>query len=82
MMIEVEMNVGSKGQVVIPSVFRKNFNIKPGDKVIFESDGDKLIIKRAEKGSVEKLKKIAKRTSDVEVDSDKDYEERMEERLG
>ena len=76
------MKIGSKGQVVIPSVFRKNFNIKPGDKVIFESDGDKLIIKRAEKGSVEKLKKIAQRTGEVEVDSDKDYDERMKERMG
>jgi len=81
-MIEIEMKIGSKGQVVIPSVFRKNFNIKPGDKVIFESDGDKLIIKRSEKGSVEKLKKIAQRTGEVEVDTDKDYDERMKERMG
>ncbi|MFW5953649.1 MAG: AbrB/MazE/SpoVT family DNA-binding domain-containing protein [Candidatus Natronoplasma sp.] len=81
-MIEVEMNVGSKGQVVIPSVFRKNFNIRPGDKVVFESNGDKLIIKRAEKGSVKKLEKIAQRTGEIEVDSDEDYDERMKERLG
>ncbi|MFW6048455.1 MAG: AbrB/MazE/SpoVT family DNA-binding domain-containing protein [Candidatus Natronoplasma sp.] len=81
-MIEVEMNVGSKGQVVIPSVFRKNFNIRPGDKVVFESNGDKLMIKRAEKGSVKKLEKIARRAGEIEVDSDEDYDERMKERLG
>ncbi len=81
-MIEIEMKVGPKGQVVIPSVFRKNFNITPGDKVIFESNGDKLIIKRAQKGSVNKLKKIAERVGEVEIDTDEDYDQRMMERLG
>jgi len=75
------MKVGAKGQVVIPSVFRKNFNIHGGDKVIFESEGDKLIIRRADHGSVDKLKKIAEETGEVKVDSDKDYDERMRERL-
>lgn len=81
-MIELEMNVGAKGQVVIPSVFRKNFNIRSGDKVIFESNGDRLILRRAEKGTVKTLEKIAERAGDVKVDSDRDYEERMKERLG
>ncbi len=81
-MIEVEMKVGPKGQVVIPSVFRKNFNIRSGDKVIFESDGDKLVIKRAERGGVDKLKEIAESVGEIDVDSDKDYDRRMKERLG
>ena len=81
-MIEVEMKVGPKGQVVIPSVFRKNFNIRSGDKVIFESDGDKLLIKRAERGGVDKLKEIAESVGEIDVDSDKDYDRRMKERLG
>ncbi len=81
-MIEVEMKVGPKGQVVIPSVLRKNFNIRSGDKVLFESDGDRLIIKRAEKGGVDKLRKIAESVDEVEVDSDKDYDRRMKERMG
>lgn len=76
------MKVGPKGQVVIPSVFRKNFNIRSGDKVIFESEGDKLVIKRAERGSVDKLRKIAESVGEVDVDSDKDYDRRMKERLG
>ncbi len=81
-MIELEMNVGAKGQVVIPSVFRKNFNIRPGDKIIFESDGDRLILRRAEKGTVKTLEKIAQQCGKVEIDSDRDYQERMRERLG
>ena len=76
------MKVGPKGQVVIPSVFRKNFNIRSGDKVIFESDGDKLVIKRAERGGVDKLKEIAESVGEIDVDSDKDYDRRMKERLG
>ncbi len=81
-MIELEMSVGAKGQVVIPSVFRKNFNIRPGDKVIFESNGDRLVLRRAEKGTVKQLEKMASRVESVKIDSDKDYEERMTERLG
>ena len=43
----------------------------------FESEGDMLVLRRAEKSSVDKLKKIAEETGEVEVDSDKDYDERM-----
>ncbi len=50
---------------------------KNGDKVTFESEGDKLVLRPPEKGSTEKLKKIAEETGEVEVDSDKDYDERM-----
>jgi len=81
-MIEVEMKVGPKGQVVIPSIFRKNFSIRSGDKVIFESNGDKLVIKRAERGGVDKLREIAENAGEVEVESDEDYDRRMKERLG
>ena len=81
-MIELEMSVGAKGQVVIPSVFRKNFNIRPGDKVIFESNGERLILRRAEKGTVKTLEKMASRVESVKVDSDRDYEDRMKEGLG
>lgn len=73
--------MGPKGQVVIPSVFRKNFNIHSGNKVIFQAEGDRLVIKRADKGTVDKLEKIAEETEKVDVDSDKDYDERMKERL-
>lgn len=76
------MKVGPKGQVVIPSVFRKNFNIRSGDKVIFESEGEKLVIKRAERGGVDKLTEIAESVDEVDVDSDKDYDRRMKERSG
>ncbi len=81
-MIELEMKVGTKGQVVIPSVFRENFNIRPGDKVIFESNGDRLMIRRTDTGAVKTLKAIAERSGEAEVDSDRDYDERMKERLG
>ncbi len=40
-------------------------------------NGDKLVLRPPEKGSTEKLKKIAEETGEVKVDSDKDYDERM-----
>ncbi len=81
-MIEVEMKVGPKGQVVIPSVFRKNFNIHSGNKVIFQSEGNRLILRKTDEDTVETLKKIAEETEEADIDSDRDYDERMEERLG
>lgn len=35
----------SKGQIVIPSKFRKKLSIKKGTKLIIEEKGDDLIIK-------------------------------------
>ncbi len=80
-MIKIEMKVGSKGQVVIPAVFRKNLHINPGDKVIFESEGDSLLVKSVSENIVDKLEKIAKEGGSVTIDSDKDYDEMMKERL-
>lgn len=36
-MLEEEMTVGPKGQVVIPKAMRKALKIHPGSKVIFNS---------------------------------------------
>jgi len=47
-----------------------------------ESNSDKSKIKRDEKGCVNKLKNIAERVEEVDIDSDEDYEQRMKERSG
>ena len=44
-LIEEEMKVGPKGQVVIPRAMRKALKIEPGSKVTFTLEDDKLILK-------------------------------------
>ncbi len=38
--------LSTKGQLVIPSRFRKALNLQPGDKVIFAVEGEKLVLQR------------------------------------
>jgi AbrB family looped-hinge helix DNA binding protein len=82
-MLEIGMTVGLKGQVVIPAVFRRSLKIFPNDEVLFLLDGDKLIIKKPHQHTASIFKEIAssgKRFS-RKVDSDRDYDEMLKERL-
>jgi len=40
------VNVGEKGQIVIPKKFREDLNIEKGTKLIISEDKDKLTIKK------------------------------------
>ncbi len=44
--MELERTISIKGQIVIPKDARKKAGIKPGTKVTFEVEDDKIIIKR------------------------------------
>ncbi len=39
------INVGEKGQIVIPKSIRENFNIKKGTRLLISEDREKIIIK-------------------------------------
>ena len=58
-MIEEEMKVGPKGQVVIPRALRKALKIYPGSKVVFRLEGDKTVLYRPEVDTASLLEKIA-----------------------
>jgi AbrB family looped-hinge helix DNA binding protein len=45
-MLEEEMKVGPKGQVVIPRTLRKLLKIYPGSKVIFKLKEGKLVLEK------------------------------------
>ncbi len=81
-MIEEEMKVGPKGQVVIPRVMRKALNIHPGSKVVFRLEDNRAIIEKQETDAVAVFEKIARSggarsTGRVSVHA---YEEELEER--
>ena len=77
------MTVGPKGQVVIPAVFRKSLKIYPKDEVIFMLEDEKLIIKKPHDNVTSVFEKIVKsgRKYSGKIDSDKDYDDMLGERL-
>ncbi|HKJ69519.1 MAG TPA: AbrB/MazE/SpoVT family DNA-binding domain-containing protein [bacterium] len=40
-----ESTISSKGQVTIPAKFRKELGLEPRDKIRFEREGEKLVIR-------------------------------------
>ncbi len=64
-MLEEEMSVGPKGQVVIPVALRKTLKITPGSKVIFKLDGDRIILEKLKTDSVNIFREIAKNGKNV-----------------
>ena len=52
-------SVTTKGQVTIPAELREKLGIKPGDKVGFVAEGDRILIQRQET-AVESLFGIVK----------------------
>ncbi len=46
-------SISSKGQVTIPKEIREAFGLKAGDKVVFISKGDQVLIRKA------KLKRLS-----------------------
>jgi len=79
-MIEEEMKVGPKGQVVIPRTMRKALKIYPGTKVVFKLEDENLIIKKPSSDSVAIFEKIAKKIHSNEQVNPHEYEEELEKR--
>lgn len=78
-MIEEEMKVGPKGQVVIPRAMRKALKINPGCKVKFKLEDEHLIVEKPSTDSVNIFTEIAKKGPSVKVDPHA-YEQELESR--
>ena len=80
-MLEEEMKVGPKGQVVIPRAMRKALKMEPGSKVKFTLEDDKIILKKPAFDAVAVFERIAKEIHyNKEIDPHEAYEEELEER--
>ncbi len=47
--MEKEAQITSKGQVTVPIEIRKLLRLKQGDRVVFEAEGDLVVLRRAHK---------------------------------
>ncbi|MDA4130266.1 MAG: AbrB/MazE/SpoVT family DNA-binding domain-containing protein [Thaumarchaeota archaeon] len=82
MLVEEEMKVGPKGQVVIPRVFRSALKISPGTKVIVRLENERVVLeKKKMPNAADEFERIAKRGRSVSKLSPHLYEEELEKRL-
>jgi len=79
-MIEEEMKVGPKGQVVIPRTMRKVLKIEPGSKVLFKLEDDTLILKKPAFDAVSVFKRTAHQINHNKKINPHQYTEEIEKR--
>ena len=76
-MMEEEMTVGPKGQVVIPRAMRKALKIHPGSKVIFKLEEKRAIVEKQEVDSVAVFARVAHSGRSVRTTSPHEYVEEL-----
>lgn len=80
-MIYENKKVGIKGQVVIPKIFRKVIGINSGTTVRIRLKRDKIIIDKTKIDPIKIFEEIAHKGKSLkEFNTNKNYEEMMEER--
>ncbi len=79
-MLEEEMTVGPKGQVVIPKAMRKALKIQPGSRVVFRLEDDRAIVEKQASDSVAALEEVAHKGKSVRRISPHEYELELAER--
>ncbi|MGA1821461.1 MAG: AbrB/MazE/SpoVT family DNA-binding domain-containing protein [Thermoplasmatota archaeon] len=81
-MFAKHVKVGPKGQIVIPKVFRDEFNIQPGSEVLMEYTEDGLVINTEREETEEIFLEIARKGKKIKrkIDPHEAYESHMEDR--
>ncbi len=79
-MVRISTRIGPKGQLVIPKVFRDEYNLHPGDAVVVKEEDHQLVIEKP-KDPVATLAAIAERVDfrgklDLRMIKEGKYEER------
>ncbi len=76
-MLEEEMTVGPKGQVVIPSALRKALKILPGSKVVIRFEDEHLIVEKQKIDTVGIFESIARSGKSVNEIPSHSYEKEL-----
>lgn len=79
-MVRISLRLGPKGQLVIPKVFRDEYNLQPGDTVVVREEDHQLILEKP-KDPVAALAALAEKidfrgTFDFRMLKEDKYEER------
>jgi AbrB family looped-hinge helix DNA binding protein len=76
-MIAEKMRVGPKGQVVIPSVFRKILKISPGSHVVFKLERDRVILETDIQDPIRVFETVSKKGKSISKVNPHAYEEEL-----
>lgn len=76
-MLEEEMTVGPKGQVVIPRAVRKALKILPGSKVVIRLEDDHLTVEKRKVDTVSIFESIARSGKSLKGIPPHSYEEEL-----
>jgi AbrB family looped-hinge helix DNA binding protein len=79
-LVEEEMKMGPKGQIVIPKAIRKALKMEPGSKVRVILEDDSAVIKRSTFNAVAVFQRVAKSGKSISKINPHAYEEEIEER--
>lgn len=78
-MTEVVVNVGEKGQILIPKILRDQFGILPGQPALLKETEDGVLVRKITEDPIKVLEEIAKRAKVKKVNVHailEQYEER------
>ncbi len=64
-MVELKVRLGSKGQVVIPKIFRESYKIYPNQEAIITAVDEGVLIKKNDINIIEKLREMAKEAKKI-----------------
>ena len=62
-MVELKVRMSTKGQIVIPKIFREGNKMFPQEEFIIKIEQGKIIIEKQEGDIVEKLKEFARQSA-------------------
>lgn len=60
-MVSVTTKISGKGQVVLPKVFREEYGLRPGQRVIIREENGKLVIEKPKVSIRQFLEETAKK---------------------
>jgi len=78
--LEEEMKMGPKGQIVIPKAMRKALKLEPGSQVIVKLKDDAVIVKKPKFDAVAVFRRVAKSGKSISKINPHAYEEEIDER--
>ncbi|OIO27074.1 hypothetical protein AUJ14_00400 [Candidatus Micrarchaeota archaeon CG1_02_55_22] len=80
-MVDVEVKVNVKGQIVIPKVFRDAYGIAPGSTAtLAEGDGELVLRPKKSMAEFERFLNAMPKVRLGKIDSDADYDAEMKSR--
>ncbi|MBS3148374.1 AbrB/MazE/SpoVT family DNA-binding domain-containing protein [Candidatus Woesearchaeota archaeon] len=78
-MVQLQVKLGLKGQVLIPKILRDEFGLVPGRDVVIKETADGVLISRPQvEDPIAFLEKCAKEIGKKKTYTSKEYEEHME----